>query len=106
MSTRKQQQPSTVSHEQFFGNPRFSQKPKFGSTALLVTVGPRAPARQMVVRIVLCPRQQESRIEGTSQTYTSCSLIFKKWHRFCRVRMCRLISSSTRHAPPPPPGVW
>ena len=41
--------------------PRFPQKPKFGITASLVHsvqyifAGPRAPARQMVVRIKLCP---------------------------------------------------
>ena len=35
--------------------PRFPQKPQFGTTASLVhSVGPRAPARQMVVRITLC----------------------------------------------------
>ena len=85
--------------------PRFPHKPRFGSTALLVTVcrifyyppthprapchlrpiylqcvrtpGPRAPACQMVVRIVLCPCQQESRFEGTSQTHysTGCTKI-------------------------------
>jgi hypothetical protein len=35
--------------------PRFHQTPQFGTTASLVhSVGPRAPARQMVVRITLC----------------------------------------------------
>ena len=32
-----------------------------------------------------------------------CSLIFKKWRRFCRARICRFIFSPTRN-PPPPPG--
>ena len=36
--------------------------------------------------------------------YIICSLIFKKWHRFCRARICRFIFSPTRNTPPPPPG--
>ena len=33
------------------------------------------------------------------------SLIFQRWHRFCRARICRVIFSPTRSIPPsPPPG--
>ena len=31
-----------------------------------------------------------------------CSLIFKKWHRFCRARICGFIFSPARNPPPPP----
>ena len=29
-----------------------------------------------------------------------CSLIFKKWHRFCRARIYRFIFSPARNTPP------
>ena len=35
------------------------------------------------------------------EPYAICSLIFKKWHRFCRARICRFIFSPTRNMPPP-----
>ena len=38
------------------------------------------------------------------EPYIICSLILKKWHRFCRARICRFIFSPARN-PPPPPGV-
>ena len=31
-----------------------------------------------------------------------CSLVFKKWHRFCRARICRFIFPPARNPPPPP----
>ena len=37
------------------------------------------------------------------EPYIICSLILKKWHRFCRARICRFIFSPARN-PPPPPG--
>ena len=40
------------------------------------------------------------------EPYVICSLIFKKWHRFCRARICRFIFSPARNTPPPPPGTW
>ena len=36
------------------------------------------------------------------EPYIICSLIFKKWHRFCRARICRFIFSPARNTPPPP----
>ena len=39
------------------------------------------------------------------EPFIICSLIFKKWHRFCRARICRFIFSPIRNPPPPPPRV-
>ena len=39
------------------------------------------------------------------EPYIICSLIFKKWHRLCRARICRFIFSPARNIPPPPPGI-
>ena len=41
------------------------------------------------------------------EPYMICSLIFKKWHRFCRARICRFISPPppARNIPPPPSGL-
>ena len=36
------------------------------------------------------------------EPYTICSLIFKKWHRFCCARICRFICFPVRNPPPPP----
>ena len=33
--------------------------------------------------------------------YLICSLIFKKWHRFCRARICRFIFSAAQNIPSP-----
>ena len=35
------------------------------------------------------------------EPYIICSLIFKKWHRFCRARICRFIFSPAPNPPPP-----
>ena len=40
------------------------------------------------------------------EPYIICSLIFKKWHRFCRARICRFIFSPARNIPPPPRYLW
>ena len=34
------------------------------------------------------------------ESYIICSLIFKKWHRFCCARICRFIFSPARNIPP------
>ena len=36
------------------------------------------------------------------EPYIICSLIFKRWHRFRRARICRFIFAPTRNIPPPP----
>ena len=33
------------------------------------------------------------------EPYIICSLIYKKWHRFCRARICRFIFSPARNTP-------
>ena len=41
------------------------------------------------------------------EPYIICSLIFEKWHRFCRARICRVIFFPARNPPPyPPPPPW
>ena len=43
-----------------------------------------------------CPQQSLRTIR-----YIICSPIFKKWHRFCRPRICRFIFPPARNTPPP-----
>ena len=52
-------------------NPGFPRNPSLASLPLLSTVCSillRAPARQMVIRLMLCPCREGSGVQGTSQT--------------------------------------
>ena len=71
-----------LAHPHYSSDPRFPQKPQFGTTASLVhsVQGPRAPARQMVVRITLCPclegrEDPENQPNFDSQSILECHLV-------------------------------